>query len=148
MAKGVREGGSVGFDLVEVFTDGGARGNPGPAAIGVFVMGDKKELAKESKCIGDATNNIAEYSALIESIKIIRGIACQKIVFKLDSELVVRQIIGQYKVKDEKIKTLYKKVIEGLSDINAPYEILHIRREENKIADSLVNLALDRSLNS
>ncbi|OQA52637.1 MAG: 14.7 kDa ribonuclease H-like protein [candidate division WS2 bacterium ADurb.Bin280] len=136
------------FKILEVFTDGGARGNPGPAAIGVFVMGDSKELEKKAMCIGEATNNVAEYSAFLESIKLIKDFECGKIVFKLDSELVVRQINGQYKVKNEKIRPLFAQVVENLSMINVPYEVVHIRREENKVADSLVNQALDQGLNS
>ena len=128
-----------------VFTDGGARGNPGPAAIGVYVCdGNGKEVAKHSHFIGKGTNNIAEYSALLEGISMIKRFNSKNITFKLDSELVVKQLKGEYKVKEPALRKLYFDVKSSLDELSGAYQFAHIRREQNKIADELVNDALDK----
>ncbi len=131
---------------IEIFTDGGARGNPGSAAIGV--VADFKDARKItiSKTIGEATNNVAEYTAVIEAIRLVksRDITLD-IDFFLDSELVVKQLNGEYKVKDENLKKLYYEVREFVISYPKTITFTHIRREINKEADELVNKALDET---
>lgn len=135
-----------------VFTDGGARGNPGPSAIGVYIANDKgKEIAKIGKRIGHATNNIAEYSAILEALSWIeenRDLFDKdsKISFFMDSELATSQIAGVYKVKNDKIRELLFKIRVKEKELGLSITYKHIRREENKKADRLVNLALDNKI--
>ena len=136
--------------ILNIFTDGGSRGNPGPAAIGVNALVDDQVIFQLSKTVGHATNNFAEYSALIESLKhlLLENIVSPQINFFLDSELVVKQINGQYKVKNSGIKLLYDQVkaliTKLISNGQTPnISFTHIPREKNKVADSLVNAALD-----
>lgn len=129
-----------------VFTDGGSRGNPGSAAVGVYICDEAgNELEKYSKYIGRATNNIAEYSAVVEAINLIKKYSPQDVLFKLDSELVVRQLNGDYKVKDPVLKKIYFDIKSLLNDLDAKCLFTHIKREENKVADMLVNIELDKS---
>ena len=126
-----------------IFSDGGSRGNPGPAAIG-FVLKDKdgKNVYKEGRFIGLATNNCAEYTALSEALKKAVKIGAEEVACFLDSELVVRQLSGQYKVKDANIKTYFR----NLSSLLASFKKIsfnHITRDKNFEADKLVNEALD-----
>lgn len=124
-------------------TDGGSRGNPGPGAIGVVVRNEKEEIIFEAgKTIGHVTNNEAEYTALIEALAKAKSLGASDVTFRLDSELVVKQLNGQYKVKNERIAILWKKakVLEA-NFVHVTYT--HVRRESNKDADRLVNQALD-----
>lgn len=126
-------------------TDGGARGNPGPAGIGVvFSSENGKALAKYKEYIGEATNNVAEYRALILALEKSKDFICDEFECRLDSELIVKQLKGEYKVKDEKMKDLYSKAQELI--FFRPIKFLHIPREKNKIADKLVNEAIDQAL--
>lgn len=126
-----------------VYIDGGARGNPGPAGIGVVILDERKKKIKELyKYIGEATNNIAEYNALIYGLEEALSLAPDKVVVKMDSELVARQLSGDYRVKDEGIKPLFEKALGILKQFNA-FEIKHINREKNKDADKLVNKAIN-----
>lgn len=124
-----------------MYTDGGSRGNPGPAAIGVVIYLDesKKEI---SQYIGTATNNIAEYTALITGLNTCRELKVSKIECFLDSELVVKQLNGIYKVKDEKMMTLFLEVQLLIKDFEE-VTFTHVLRAKNKLADTLVNKALD-----
>jgi ribonuclease HI len=123
-------------------TDGGSRGNPGPAAVGVVFYDEGGQiLARYKEYIGEATNNIAEYKALILALKKAKDFECEEIECRLDSELVVRQLHGVYKVKDEKMRVLYAQVQELI--FFKPIKFVHVRRELNKEADALVNAALD-----
>jgi len=125
-------------------TDGGSRGNPGPAGIGVVFSDEKGEtLATFREYIGEATNNIAEYEALIMALEKARDFEVSEIECRLDSELIVRQLNGQYKVKDENLKKLFNRVKELV--FFKPVKFVHVRREQNKKADELVNLALDEN---
>lgn len=128
-------------------TDGGARGNPGPAAVGVIFQLGKWQLGHE-RYIGEATNNIAEYQALIDALDKVINVDQNyaRIRFCLDSELVVRQLNGQYKVKDAKLQLLYQRVQSQLKELKVPFTIMHVPRAENKLADKLVNHALDVQL--
>ncbi|MFA4872166.1 MAG: ribonuclease HI family protein [Patescibacteria group bacterium] len=122
-------------------TDGGARGNPGPAGIGaVLEIGDKKKLFK--KYIGEATNNQAEYQALILGLEKAKAAGAEEIECYLDSELVVKQLNREYKVKNKGLSPLFVKIwnlAQGFKKIS--YK--HIFREQNKLADRLVNEAID-----
>lgn len=130
-----------------VYTDGGARGNPGPAAIAFVVLNKTtgKVVKKFGKRIGVSTNNVAEYSAVVEAFLFLQTIVFEVADFFLDSQLVVNQLNGLYKIKDGKLKllamTIKKKERELIGKIN--YHL--IPREQNKIADSLVNSVLDGS---
>lgn len=147
-AKNAKAGELMNYNHLTVFTDGGSRGNPGPCAVGVYIVSpDGEELKKHCRCIGQGTNNIAEYTALLDSLKILKDYSFESVEFKLDSELVVKQINGIYKIKDEKLKGLFEEIKEYLDRLKANYQFSHVRREENKIADSLVNKALDESCN-
>ena len=129
-----------------IFTDGGARGNPGPAAIGV-VVGDHSY----SEAIGETTNNVAEYKAVIFGLKKAKHLlsgekaAGTEIEVRSDSELIVNQLNGEYKVKEEDLKPLFVDVWNLRQDFkNVTFK--HIPREENRGADRLVNRALDTLL--
>jgi ribonuclease HI len=126
-----------------VNVDGGARGNPGPAAIGV-VLGDGGGgvLAEHAERIGEATNNVAEYRALLAGIELAKRHGATELEIRGDSELVVRQVEGRYKVKDATMRELHAKVKAALADLEA-WSIEHVRRERNAEADRLVNQALD-----
>lgn len=134
-----------------VFTDGGSRGNPGEAAIGVYITDNKKnEIVRFGKKIGFTTNNVAEYRAVVEALSWInvnkdRLTGYSKINFFLDSNLVCSQIRGFFKVKDSKLRDLLFLVRQRVQEIKIPIFYNHIPREKNKKADQLVNRALDDS---
>ena len=139
---------------LEIYSDGGSRGNPGPAAIGYVAYANQELLYQGSLYIGSATNNIAEYLAIYHALNQLsqQKITPRHISCFLDSELVVKQLRGEYKIKsphlleiNQRIKQLIKAIInQGVKTIN----FNHIPRAQNKIADSLVNQALDHpSLN-
>ncbi|MFC1701036.1 ribonuclease HI family protein [Patescibacteria group bacterium] len=137
------------MDKIIINTDGGSRGNPGPSAIGVVISDGKgKILKKYNQAIGKATNNEAEYHAVIfalEKAKLFFGKIKSKTIdieMKLDSELVVKQINHQYRLKEDRIKDLFIKIWNLMIDFNS-VNFTHIPREENKQADKLVNEALD-----
>lgn len=128
-----------------LFTDGGARGNPGPAAIGgVFYDGDNK-IADFSEHIGETTNNQAEYQALEHGLKLALNNNIQELECYLDSELVVKQLNKEYKVKDKALGKIFVKVW-NLSLKFKKISFVHVRREQNKEADALVNKALDEQV--
>ncbi len=126
-----------------LYTDGGARGNPGPAAVGVRLLAPDGTLVAEfGKAIGPATNNVAEYRALVSGLELALEHGVQRLTCLLDSELVVRQIEGAYKVKDVTLRVFHTEVQRLLARFDS-VELRHIRREENSEADRLVNEALD-----
>ena len=126
-----------------VNVDGGARGNPGPAAIGVVVRTqDGDVLAEAAETIGKATNNVAEYRALIRGIELAAQNGATELELYGDSELVVKQVRGEYKVKDPGLKPLHAEARAGLSAFGE-WSFSHVRREANADADALVNQALD-----
>ena len=137
------------ISTLNIFTDGGARGNPGPSAIGVYITdGNNKKLTGFGKTIGIATNNAAEYKAvigaldwLIENKKSISSDA--KINFFLDSNLVCSQIIGIFKVKNADLRNLLFDVRDREAQISLRIYYKHIPREQNTKADEFVNEALD-----
>jgi len=132
--------------LLKVYIDGGSRGNPGDAAIGVVVYNDKgEEIYRFGEKIDAKTNNVAEYSALIRALEhLVKMISNpdEKILIYSDSELLVKQINGIYKVKNKKLKTLYDKA-KGLLKNFKNIEIKHIVREKNTVSDWIVNRVLD-----
>ena len=132
--------------ILNVFTDGGSRGNPGLSGYGVVVKTDHKTIYRESKSLGIKTNNEAEYYALISAISwlIQEKPSAEKIVFHSDSELVIRQVQGIYKMKAQNLKPLLAQVTSLLSRLNLPYEFSSIPRELNADADKLANQAMDK----
>lgn len=130
-------------DFIEIYSDGASRGNPGPSALGAVLLSPSgEELATVSKVIAPTTNNVAEYSALIEALKLASSLGYKNIRVKADSELMIKQLNKIYKVKNENIKPLYQE-LERLSSEFDKISFTHVRREYNKRADELANLALD-----
>lgn len=128
-----------------LFIDGASRGNPGLAGAGVFLSKNDKVVAKNCYFLGVKTNNQAEYIALINGLAVLIEHKPQKqdnITIYSDSELLVRQIKGIYKIKHPDLKKLYDEAMKYLSSFQ--YTIQHVRREKNKVADSLANQALDQ----
>jgi ribonuclease HI len=125
--------------VIKVFIDGASRGNPGPSGIGILVLdGDENEIKKISEKISDTTNNVAEYKALLRAIVECQRMGFSSVRFFTDSQLLARQINGIYKIKDEKLKPLYVKIRGKLLGFKN-WEVIHIPREENRIADRLAN---------
>ena len=128
---------------VTVNVDGGARGNPGPAAIGVVLRnGDGSIVEEVGETIGEATNNVAEYRALLRGIELAAARGAEEVELIGDSELIVRQVEGRYKVKNAGMKKLHEEVKRALRGFDS-WSIRHVRRAENADADRLVNEALD-----
>jgi ribonuclease HI len=128
-----------------IFSDGGARGNPGPAAAAFIVLSEKGQLVmSKSRYLGSRTNNQAEYEALIAALEFAAIAGAEELVCNLDSELVAKQLTGQYAVKDSELKKLWNKVIEvsrrfkKVSFVSVPRTNIYIQR-----ADALVNETLD-----
>ncbi|MBI2429512.1 MAG: ribonuclease HI family protein [Ignavibacteriales bacterium] len=129
------------------FTDGAARGNPGDAGIGIVIKDDRGAVIQTlKKYIGKATNNVAEYTALVTLLEFLRTnetLQCTELVVLTDSELMARQINGEYKVKDPGLKLLYQKVKLLLQPVSFTFSILHVPRSQNSEADALANEAID-----
>ena len=128
---------------LEAYIDGGSRGNPGPSGIGVYMPG----FVRIAEFLGTQTNNYAEYSALICALRCAAFARCDELVVYGDSELVVKQILGEYQVRNEGIRPLYDSARRWIELIRK-FSIHHVRRENNKEADRLANLAMDRHRNS
>ncbi|PIT95015.1 ribonuclease H [Candidatus Falkowbacteria bacterium CG10_big_fil_rev_8_21_14_0_10_39_9] len=127
-----------------IYTDGGARGNPGPSGIGVVVYNEQRELVREySDFLGIATNNQAEYKAVILALKKSQELGGEELHFYLDSELVVKQLRGEYKVKNKDLASLFLE-IHNLAINFQKISYTHVRRELNQEADRLANEAMDR----
>ncbi|NUR75874.1 MAG: ribonuclease HI family protein [Thermoleophilia bacterium] len=126
-----------------LFTDGGARGNPGPAAYGfVLESEDGTVLAAEGEAIGTATNNIAEYSGLVAGLQRALELHVPEVEVVSDSELMVKQMRGEYRVKNEALRELYEQAV-SLARRLGSVEYRHVKRAHNELADRLVNEALD-----
>jgi ribonuclease HI len=137
----VSAGGAGGRLIVNV--DGGARGNPGPAAIAAVITSPNGEVIEErGERIGSATNNVAEYRALLLGLERAQALGAAEVELIGDSELIVRQVEGEYKVKDEDLRRLNAQVVKALGRFDR-WSIRHVRREDNEAADRLVNAALD-----
>jgi ribonuclease HI len=130
-------------DRLVVNVDGGSRGNPGPAAIAAVIASPDGELLEElAERIGEATNNIAEYRALLLGLERAHALGAREVELIGDSELVVRQVHGRYKVKDATLRKLRDQVEKALREFDR-WSFRHVRREDNEAADLLVNEALD-----
>lgn len=125
-----------------IFIDGAARNNPGPAAIGVVIRQGNKLVAEFGKYIGETTNNVAEYTACIEALKKAHELHISEIKLFSDSELLVRQINGEYRVKDARLQNLMAHFQREKEKLKS-FSISHIPREQNSEADALANRALD-----
>lgn len=123
-------------------SDGGSRGNPGPSGIGYVLVIEGREPIAHAEYIGASTNNQAEYAALLTGLERAFSEGVQELTCYLDSELLVRQLSGSYRVKDAKLKPLFVRVQE-LRKQFASIEFQHVGREKNKEADELVNKAID-----
>jgi ribonuclease HI len=128
---------------LEAYIDGGSRGNPGDAGIGVYFPG----FVRIAEYLGVGTNNFAEYSALVTALRMAVFTRCEELHVFADSELVVKQILGEYQVKNENIRLLYDAATRWIALI-PKFSISHVRREQNKEADKLANLAMDTRKNS
>jgi ribonuclease HI len=132
--------------LITVYTDGASRGNPGPAGIGGVILDSEGAVIEEwNDFLGTCTNNVAEYKGLLSSISRLAPLAADKVIFHLDSELIVRQLSGQYKVRDPKLKELYELARRQLTRIPS-WTFRHVTRDLNARADKLANQAIDRAL--
>lgn len=132
-----------GSHIMEVFTDGVSRGNPGPAAIGVvFRQKDGPDLAEYCETIGKATNNKAEYQAVVTALEHIRRWKVRHVHLFMDSELISRQLSGVYRVKSPDLRPLYQQVVFLTRDLK-DFKISHVKRVNNIQADALANKALD-----
>ncbi len=136
-------------DKLMIYCDGGARGNPGPAASAFVVEENGKVIYKESKYLGVATNNVAEYTAVIISlnwlVKNQEDFSSDTITFVLDSELVAKQLSGLFKVKNENLRNLFFTIKTLEKKVNKKISYANVLRSKNKIADFLVNEKLDEN---
>jgi ribonuclease HI len=129
-------------DVITIHTDGGARGNPGPAAFAYTLERPGQDDIEEKGLLGVSTNNVAEYTALVKALEHAKKLGGRRVVVRSDSELMVKQMNGAYKVKNENLLPLYeaaRKLVRGFESV----EISHIYRDANKRADQLYNQALD-----
>jgi ribonuclease HI len=128
---------------VVVNVDGGSRGNPGPAAVAAVVTDSSgNDLAERAETIGEATNNVAEYRALLLGIELAKQLDADEVEFVGDSKLIVEQVNGNWKVKQDHLRPLHTKVRDALRDL-PHWSIRHVKRGENERADQLLNDALD-----
>lgn len=131
---------------LKTFTDGGARGNPGPAALGVAIYNEQFALIKEfGEYIGETTNNQAEYRALLAALSETHTMGADEVECFLDSELVVKQMKGEYRVKNAELALIYMKIWNLVKKFKK-VSFRHIPREKNKVADAQVNIAIDAYL--
>ena len=127
-----------------IYTDGGARGNPGPAGAGAVVYSGEEVLAEVSEYLGEQTNNYAEYEAIILALQkcIDLGLNKNEVELRADSKLAVEQLSGNWKVKNENVRKQFVKVQALLKEF-ANIKFVHVPREQNKVADALANKAMD-----
>ncbi|HMP51269.1 MAG TPA: ribonuclease HI family protein [Candidatus Melainabacteria bacterium] len=129
-----------------VYADGGSRGNPGPSGAGALVKdkgGDGATIGEVNKFLGVNTNNFAEYTGLIIGLEKALELGVDDVEVRMDSELIVKQMLGQYRVKNQNLKPLYE-TAKGLSRRFSQFHIVHVERALNKEADKLANQAMDR----
>jgi len=130
-----------------MYTDGGARGNPGPAGAGAVIYKNKKEIGHVSKFLGIKTNNWAEYEALILVLEAARALLGspveEKVTVRMDSELIVRQMKGEYRVKNLDLKVQHQKVRDIIAEAFPHISFEHVPREENSVADGYANDAMN-----
>ena len=129
-----------------LYADGASRGNPGEAGVGAVIADSHGRTVKELKYfLGVASNNDAEYQAAILALEKTYDLGAKRVALHLDSELVVRQLKGEYRVREPHLKDLHRKAMEALNRFSR-YSILHISREENRRADQLANEAIDQKI--
>lgn len=129
-----------------LMVDGAARGNPGEAGCGAVICDETGAVVKElSRYLGHATNNVAEYEGLLMGLEALIQMGKKKIRVQSDSQLLVRQLNGQYRVKDEKLKLLFERAVILLRQFDS-VRIVHVPRELNKLADRLANQGIDDAL--
>jgi len=132
----------------EVYIDGASLGNPGPAGIGVvFLDGHARPIRQLSKYLGETTNNVAEYSALVLALQEARKLRCRRLRVKTDSELLARQLNGQYKVRNAQLRVLHD-LARSLAHGFAAWHVEHIPRTQNRLADRLAGHAAKRRQSS
>ena len=133
------------FKIIYTNSDGGSRGNPGPGTIGVLVRNDESILEMYSEKIGNVTNNIAEYRALIKALELAMKHTKSELTCVLDSELIVKQLLGEYRVKNKMLLQLFLR-IQKLQENFKKIKYLHVRRTDKfqQIVDSLVNIEFDK----
>lgn len=130
--------------ILHAFTDGASRGNPGDSGIGILVKNEQGEVVlSECAFIGRTTNNIAEYTALLTLLDRVASMSCEQMIVHSDSELMVRQIAGTYKVKNEALKAYHRNVLKTIESLSFPVKIRHVAREMNREADQLANTGID-----
>jgi len=131
------------LDRITIYSDGAARGNPGPAGAGaVLAAKDGRVVVEVCRYLGEMTNNQAEYRALLLALKEAKAIGAKSLEIFADSELMVKQIKGEYRVKNDGIRPLFAEIVKLLRAFGG-YTIEHIPRDENRHADRLANLAID-----
>lgn len=123
-------------------TDGGSRGNPGPAGAGFVVEVDGEIVCRGGRFLGSVTNNVAEYEALVWGLENVRELGHDEVTVFADSELLVKQVNGAYRVKNEGLKPLFVRALRLLREF-AKWEVKHVRREQNTEADAMANEAMD-----
>jgi ribonuclease HI len=129
-----------------LMADGAARGNPGDAGCGAVIFDESGAIGQKlSRYLGRATNNVAEYEDLLMGLESLLRLGKKNIVVQSDSQLLVRQLNGEYRVKDEKLEVLFQRAMSLLRQFNS-YRILHVRREMNKWADRLANRGIDDAI--
>lgn len=136
---------------ITINTDGGSRGNPGPAAIGIVIKNDQQTIETIKQTLGVATNNEAEYTAIKTSLSWLMSNIPEDvshIAWKLDSQLVVEQLNKRWKIKDARMLALAQDCWKMLAQLQCSYTIAYVPRAENSEADALVNQALDESANA
>ena len=129
--------------IIEAFTDGASRGNPGESGIGIVARAGGRTVLEESGYIGRTTNNIAEYTALLTLLHRIKAVPCERLIVHSDSELMVRQLAGTYKVKNPGLREYHERVRTLVRTLPFPVEIRHVPREKNREADRLANEGID-----
>ena len=132
---------------VNIYIDGAARGNPGEAGIGIMIKAGEDKIRELYKYIGQTTNNIAEYTALVYGLQEALILGLRKVVVFSDSELLVKQLIGEYKVKNSNLKSYYDQFLHLKTGFDS-LEIKQIAREQNKESDKLANQAIDSRIDS
>lgn len=134
------------YNTLVAYIDGAARGNPGPSGIGVVIYSELREPVKEIyKFVGSRTNNQAEYLALQEALHALQELGARYVTIYSDSQLIVRQMTGEYEVKDKELQELYIRA-KSIADIFNSFQIIHVPREQNKEADKLANKGIDEVL--
>jgi ribonuclease HI len=132
---------------VRVFSDGAARGNPGPAGAGAIVLDEQGHvLAKLGRFLGKQTNNVAEYEGLLLGLRKARALGVREVEVRADSQLLIRQLEGSYAVKNEVLRRLHAEALALLRAFDK-YELVHVPREENALADEMSNRAINERLN-